>query len=163
GNGGFRSSCTSEGDGVVDATTEGLYLPAPIGPSNVRGVWTLKTSTMVGALHGTGALQICGDLQPEPNTQLGAACGISQGYNGRGKIVSTGLVHPADTTYLENVGWITSAGGTLPTNGDIVAAPGGARIGTLVGVTQAQGGAACLTFPGAQSFAVVGVSALLPV
>jgi len=162
GNGGFRSSCDDEGNGVVDANTNGLYFPAPIGEASVFGVWTLKTSTQVGVLHGTGALQICGLLRPEPNTGLGAACGISQGHSGRGKIVSVGAAHPAATTYLRNVGWITSAGGTLPTNGDIITGPGGARIGTLIGVTQAQGGAACLETAGAKSFATVGASALLP-
>ncbi|HWH31381.1 MAG TPA: hypothetical protein VNU01_01780, partial [Egibacteraceae bacterium] len=73
-----------------------------------------------------------------------------------------GASHPATTTYLGNVGWITSAGGTLPTTGDVLDGPGGNPIGTLVGVTQAQGGTACAAAPGAQTFAVVGASALLP-
>lgn len=143
------STCDSSGNGVVQGN--GLNFPAPLGPSNVNGTWKLSTTTQQSALHGAGSLTICGKLRPEPTTQLGAACGISQGYDGQGRSVNAGLAHPSVVVQLSNVGWVTSVGGTLPTTGDT------ATGGKLVSITQAQGGSACLNADGAKQFAVVGV------
>jgi hypothetical protein len=147
------STCDATGNGVV--TGHGLNFPAPIGPANVTGTWKLSTTTLQSALHGPGTLTICGYLRPEPNTGIGASCGISQGYGGQGVLISAGGVHAGGELGLSDVGWVTSAGGTLPTTGKT------ATGGDLVSVTQAQGGQACLDAAnGAKQFAVVGVSAI---
>lgn len=146
------STCDSTGNGTVQGN--GLNFPSPVGPANVNGVWKLSTTTLQSAVHGSGTLTICGFLRPEPTTSIGASCGVSQGYGGQGRIVASGLAHPSGVTRLSNVGWITSAGGTLPTTGDTSTG------GQLVSITQAQGGQACLNADGAKQFAVVGVSVI---
>lgn len=146
------STCDSTGNGTVQGN--GLNFPAPVGPANVNGTWKLSTTTQQSVLHGAGSLTICGYLRPEPTTGLGASCGVSQGYGGQGRSVNAGLVHGGGVIQLSNVGWVTSAGGTLPTVGDTSTG------GKLISITQAQGGSACLNADGAKQFAVVGAFAI---
>jgi hypothetical protein len=142
------STCDDSGNGIVQGN--GLNFPAPVGPANVNGTWKLSTTQQQSVLHGAGELTICGKLRPEPTTQLGASCGVSQGYDGKGRSVNAGLAHAGGIVQLSNVGWVTSVGGTLPTVGDTSTG------GKLISITQAQGGSACLNADGAKQFAVVG-------
>lgn len=153
------STCDDTGQGEPDTDNEdGLFLPEPIGPSNVTGTWRLSTDSVTSALHGDGALDACGYLKPEQVTTLGlgAACGISEGYDGIGQL------HFDDVSYqLSNVGWApTSAGGTLPVTGDWDEI-GGPASGTFANIVQAQGGADCAGADGAKEFTVVGVAAFV--
>lgn len=102
----------------------------------------------------------------------GPYCGISQGDGGEGKfesdIYEVGRVPFVDAPSrraifsLTDVGWITSAGGTLPVTGDWEESGHG---GLLVALVQAQGGTPCFDTSdagGAENFTVLGVAALIP-
>jgi len=107
------------------------------------------------------SINAAGKLAPVGGV-LGAACGISNGNSGTGKYTAAN----GTNVDLTNVGWITSAGGTLPITGNYSGAGKKAGLGTLAGVVQAQGGAPCVKSPvtgdaGASQFTVIGVVAQL--
>lgn len=129
--------------------TPGLLLP----PAGGTGTWeftapaTWATTNTPGACvsvnHGSCSISVKGDLGPNA-ANVGASCGMSKGENGEGTY--------AGTHDVSNVGWETSAGGTIVlTSGDIDGVP-------IVGLVQAQGGAGCVS-GGASTFNVVGVVA----
>lgn len=135
--------------GIPDAGVfgNGLRFPDPAQLGGIDGVWALSTE-VVGQPTG-GTLSICGELGQNA-AGVGASCGMSEGKDGRGTFAGY---------TLSDVGWTTSAGGTLPVMGTWNNASNG-HTGTLVALTQAQGGADCATATGAKSFTVVGVTAL---
>jgi hypothetical protein len=134
----------------------GLKIPDT---TTVTGTWkfsapaTWDVAPVPGACASVGHLSDCtisvaGELGPVAGV-VGASCGVSNGYNG------SGSYGPNDGNHLNNVqgvGWVTSAGGTIPiTSGTVNGTP-------IVGVVQAQGGAGCVG-SGATTFNVVGVIA----
>lgn len=139
----------NSGVGVFTGTATvapGLLLPSATTP--VSGTWTLATT--VTGVPVSGALNAGGGLSPVAN--IGAACGISNGHSGTGTF--------AGAYNLTDLGWASSAGGTLPVTGHYQKIGGLATdSGPVVALVQAQGGSQCTT--GATSFTVVGVSALL--
>jgi hypothetical protein len=141
--------CGGSGVPTAGVFGNGLRFPDPAQLGGINGVWALGTT--VTGLPAGGALNICGELGQNA-AGIGASCGMSEGRDGRGKF-------GANYT-LSNVGWTTSAGGTLPVSGTWTN-PGNGHTGTLVALTQAQGGSDCATAGGAKSFTVVGVTALL--
>jgi len=126
----------------------GLGLPAL--NQNKNGSFQLITSTLADAPRGLGILDVCGDLTSVAG--IGAACGMSKGYNGEGTVTFA-----ASTVDLTDVGWKLSAGGTLPVIGH---ADDGTVSGTLVSLVQAQGAGPCLN-KAAVNFTVAGVYAIL--
>lgn len=116
--------------------------PLGLPPSSVTGTWHL-TGTLTGGESGT--VDVKGALGPNA-AQIGASCGMSQGTAGNGT---------ASGHSVENVGWITSAGGTIPATGTH---SGG---NPLIAIVQAQGGAANCLSGQANNFVVVGAVALL--
>lgn len=140
--------CGASGVPTAGVFGRGLFLPDPL--VQPTGVWALSTN-VTGVPTG-GTLSICGELGPNA-AGVGASCGMSEGEGGRGVFASV--------YNLSNVGWITSAGGTLPVSGDFTNSANG-HTGTLVALTQAQGGSDCaLNANGATNFTVVGVTALV--
>lgn len=130
-----------------DAGPNGLHLPSA---TPHTGSWSLST-TVDTLLHGSGlTLNASGKLSPVAG--VGAACGVSNGHSGTGSL--TGGIT------LSDIGWVTSAGGTLPVTGHYVGSAA-TDSGPFVAVTQAQGGAACANAGGATSFTVVGAAAFL--
>jgi hypothetical protein len=131
-----------QGVGVFTGTATVTPLGLPIIDGNGEtGTWELHT-TVTGTQ--SGALDAKGNLGPALGV-LGAACGSSSGSDGAGT-----FGHDS----LSNLGWVATAGGTLPVTGNWN------TTGTVVAVVQAQGGAACAS-NSADSFTVVGVAALL--
>lgn len=155
-----------------EATTTPLWAPF-LGPSGglieADGTWEFNTfdpsSVCITVLQGPCVINSSGLLthalhgrsHPLPPGTiphidlLGPSCGASQGFDGAGDL------SVASTSYdLSNVGWITSAGGSLPVTGDI-SEPSTGDSGILVVYVQAQGGADCFSENGTTSFAVLGV------
>jgi hypothetical protein len=126
--------------GVANVTPLGLP-----GTSPVTGSWSLVT-TLTSAVAGAGTLNASGGLSPVAN--IGAACGMSHGHSGSGT---------AGAYNLSNLGWVATAGGTLPVTGHYTVAGGS---GPVVAIVQAQGGANCAS-NSANSFQVAGVFAAL--
>lgn len=158
---GKSGSCAQDGTGSVSGA--GLGFPV-LAENGKTGYWTLNT-VITGLVHGTlatGQLRSCGLLAPTAGL-IGAACGVSEGHSGKGTVALGGTDHIS----LTNLGWITSAGGTLPVTGNTTDAGTKNKNGTVVALTQAQGGAACATKSGsgagktggATEFTVVGVFA----
>jgi hypothetical protein len=137
--------------------TPALKIP---GMTTVTGTWKFtapatweRLAPVPGVCASVGHLSDCaiavqGELGPVAGV-VGASCGVSNGYNG------SGSYGPADGNHsnnVEGVGWVASAGGTIPiTSGTVNGTP-------IVGVVQAQGGPGCLG-AGATTFNVVGVIA----
>jgi hypothetical protein len=158
----FTPSLSGGGLGLPSLATNGktgwftLSAPSPV-DLDANG-----TPEHAGAFqtvaNGAGALNACGQLGPVLGL-VGAACGVSTGHSGFGRAAAG-----AFSVKLTNVGWPTSAGGTLPVVAD---AQNGTETGKAVALVQAQGGAACLgksgnatsKSGGATGFTVVGVFA----
>jgi hypothetical protein len=89
---------------------------------------------------------------------LGGWCGLSRGHSGTGEASAAG-----ETIDVNDVGWITSAGGMLPIVG-FWQDRNSDDNGNLVGLVNAIGGGPCLgddPDPGATNFDVVGIIAIL--
>ena len=142
--------CNNHGGGAVSGS--GLGFPV-LTNSPKNGFW--KLSTPAGGVQsqtaGAGALDACGELR---NVRVfgvgsfGAACGISRGHSGSGKITFGG----SPTVWLKDLGWTTSLGGTLPVQGEAFVDNNGSTNGkkpgpggALTAIIQAQGGANCIT------------------
>lgn len=160
----------------------GLYAPGGDVPHRVvtdeskytdrYGNWSFESVTC-SKINVTGGdtgpvpctIQASGELAPVAD-MVGAACGVSQGRNGTG----TYTAENGTTKKLRNVGWVTSAGGTLPVTADYYdATKKGDKpsTGRLAGAVQAQGGAPCVKSAvtgkaGASQFVVVGTFEQLP-
>lgn len=143
----------------------GLGLPGP--NQNINGFWRLVAVDALVLVQSNmpntvtdGGLDVCGKLTDVAG--VGAACGMSKGYAGVGHIFSDN----ANTTPiigLNDVGWKVSAGGTLPVIGRTnTAGNKAAKVGTLISIVQAQGGAACANPGGSNSFVVTGVAVVVP-
>lgn len=164
---GKGGSCAQDGTGTVNGS--GLGLPG-VADNGKTGFWTLNT-TIFGVPHSVpplgSALRACGKLGPVQALGIGAHCGISRGFAGKGTVNVPGL---GDHVHLLNLGWITSAGGTLPVTGNTANPGSKVKTGTVIALTQAQGGADCLNKgpggdgakgPGARNFTVVGAFAVV--
>lgn len=126
----------------------GLGLPIIHGTDKTGTYGLHVTATTVKDLDGA-ALDVCGKLRAVAG--IGAACGMSNGYDGEGT-----LVEGNGTTQIHDVEWVASAGGTLPFTGHT----SDKKVGTLVGVAQAQGAAPCLD-KAATNFVVAGAFVLI--
>lgn len=178
----FTSGPTQAGDCTIGrdgAPNPGLYLLNPLDPRTIdrQGVFKLVTR-VTAALRGGGLLSICGYLSPVDATAvddekpqkkdegLGAACGMSQGHDGTGKI-AWDPGGPVASSSLTHVGWLATAGGTLPVKGDVQDNPSTTdktklKSGLLLAQVQAQGGQDCvLNANGAKSFQVAGAFEVL--
>ena len=106
-------------DGTSDVSGPGIGLPTQ---ATKNGYWmaTLAVRSLVNQHVGT--LKACGRLtkmNSNVNGGMGAACGASKGWDGRGSI------HFPDkgvTIWLKELGWKVSVGGTLPVTGRAVQA-----------------------------------------
>lgn len=145
---------------------QGLGLPSTSPPDNINGFWRLESMNFVvwsdtnGNIVPDGGMDICGKLTDVAG--IGAACGMSKGYAGVGKIYSD----PTNTDPiigLNDVGWKASTAGTLPVIGRTnLAGDKDAKVGTLLAVAQAEGGVACFSPGGATAFVVTGVAVVVP-
>lgn len=118
----FRSAapCDKDGTGVVEG--EGLYFPLVV-ERDRSGVWSLNTVfSFTGQSRGTmlsgpvgGFLDVCGQLDREA-AGLGAACGASKGFAGRGRAREDAASRQVDLK-LYDVGWKEAVGGVLPVVG----------------------------------------------
>ena len=146
---GDPTDCTKQAENVF-ARGQGLFLPAPIGPASTDGVYSMHASffgTFIhqGAPRTTGILHLCGWLShigkiPQ-GTDIGPACGASKGHNGRGQMFFDG----GGGINIFDLGWKTSAGGTLPVTAKYQAFNGSqggktklAKWGNLAAQVQAQ-------------------------
>lgn len=194
---------TGGGLGVPGTTIMGVHIAS----GTKTGHWTIDTGTIIpgpvpgvnppphlySATNGWGRLRACGQLGPVgvPPVTLGAACGVSHGFNGVGRVdfgppndvpppfPFNQLPKPAPTDIslqLRDLEWITSAGGTLPVTGVVEDPSNGKKVvGTIVAAVQAQGAGPCAnerknTAPktkqngdGAVAFQVVGTYTVVPV
>lgn len=121
---------------------------------------------------GIGLIE--GDLGPVLG--IGAACGLSHGWDGGGPARLGSAMAPVQTLALTNVMWVTSAGGLLPFVGHYAVTggsdpkkngPGGSgkSVGPLAGAVLAFGGSPCIKNPvdgdgGASEFNVIGFAHL---
>lgn len=159
-NGGSAPGCGTNGGlqfpGIAPLDTHGnwsfgsgsLNLPSPA--DAVDG--ELPTCLASGVFFGNqGVNQPCsivanGFLAPVA-AGIGASCGVSNGNGGTGTITVG-----SDSLSTKNVGWVTSAGGTLPVQGDYAD-----DSGQFAGIVQAQGGDQCASGTGSSTFRVAGV------
>lgn len=138
---GVTGPCTSP-------SGNGIFLPG-LGLDS-KAYWQL-TTVVQGTLNGP--LNACGELGQIKG--VNPACGISSGSKGTGTFAGRDLY---------DLGWTTSAGGTLPVTGHWSDASGNS--GSVVALVQAQGGQECAPPPvgggnGATSFTVAGVAVLI--
>ena len=107
-------------DGTSDVHGPGLGLP---NQATKNAYWQLETPVRSLVNLHVGLLKACGRLtkmNSNVNGGMGAACGASKGWDGRG------TVHFPDkgvTIWLKELGWKVSVGGTLPVTGRAVQAP----------------------------------------
>ena len=133
------------GVGVLNgnaAISTGLGIPGV--HNGASGTWHL-TGTVIGS--ASGSVDIIGTLGANA-AGIGAGCGMSSGANGAGTAVGHNV---------SNVGWVSSAGGTIPATGDY----SGHGSGTVLALVQAQGGAANCANGAANNFTVIGAVALV--
>lgn len=125
-----------------------------------------NTPTASGAY--TGVLNVCGIVSPGPGG-IGAACGSSMGRDGKGRMTLTPFLGGAVRDYyLQDVAWVTAAGGVLPVYGHItrIGTPANptdktmkqSSKGTFNGEINASGAQACIAPKpgGARTFTVAG-------
>ena len=155
----FTNDCTKDAANVT-AVGQGLFIPPPVGPDPKDGVWSLHTTVagvfshqgepeVTGVLHACGWLSHVGKIsEPVEGQSLGPACGVSKGHNGRGQIIWDQV---SGGVNLFDLGWKTSAGGTLPVFGKYQAFNTEddddkaklAKWGNITAEVQAQGGVPC--------------------
>lgn len=166
-------------DGTADVSGAGIGVPVLNGLK--RGIWSLSTSG--GGLSvfnfpdkpnpgiSTGHLNACGRLAPAGSRVaggVGAACGMSKGYHGKGRFHLTGGPATGDVYSLHDLTWKLTAAGSLAFTasgqpGTMDKYESGADL--VTGTIQAQGGFPCLQKSGsaesktggAQTFVVAGV------
>ena len=113
-----RTFCTHEGDSDVHGP--GIGLPTQ---ATKNAYWQVETEVMSLVNLHVGLLKACGRLtkmNSNVNGGMGAACGASKGWDGRG------TVHFPDkgaTIWLKELGWKVSVTGTLLVTGRAVQAP----------------------------------------
>lgn len=175
-------NCTKDTADTATPHGEGLYfVGTPGDQARARhGTFQISTDVMIlndkGGLPFPGVLHVCGWLdreapfewpgQPERNNGLGAACGASKGFGGRGWVEdATGQ----KLVKLSDLGWKAS-GSTFVVNGnyeeyDPVTKKKNNKVGAVKAVIQASGGGlSCsevISPNGAQLFNVNGTFDLL--
>lgn len=109
----FRTGCAHDGTGTVSGP--GIGLPTQ---ATKNAYFSLDTDVISAFKpESPGKLVVCGRLtkmHSAVNGGLGAACGASKGYDGRGTVKFPGKT----TVWLKNLGWKVSVGGTLPVTGE---------------------------------------------
>lgn len=146
----FTGTATVSQGGACGSGAQGLGLPAP--NQNINGSWELDTRVSA-IVHGPGDLFACGKLTSVAG--VGAACGMSKGYDGDGDVNFDSGDHIA----LDDLTWKVSVGGTLLVIGEV----SDHAVGTIIAAVQAQGGAGCVAAGGARDFVVAGAFVVLPV
>lgn len=123
----FAANDPCDKSGLASVQGEGLYLPGT--PEDMarrgEGVWQLSsTFTFVGQSQfgsgvSSGTFNVCGRLESMveneavPAAEIGASCGPSKGFEGKG-LATSDLVH----VKLYNVGWKAVAGNVIPVVGN---------------------------------------------
>jgi hypothetical protein len=111
-----------------------------------------------------GRLDVCGIVGPGL-LGIGAACGVSVGRDGRGKLIVSGLTNPEIVRIyqLDEVGWPTAVGGVLPVSGYITRVNANKSVkftskGRFTAEISASGAAPCFEAKpgGGRNFTVVG-------
>lgn len=159
--------CDKQGLGFISSDSSGLYIPR--GTANKTAVYSLVAGgafpgSMVGVL-GTpgpavveGQLHLCGYLKRvgggtlAPNTHIGAACGMSKGYNGKGQLKWTELDGAVHWLNIQDLEWKFTISGTLPilgkyqqefTNPDGSRGTKSDKYGQLIALAIVRGGSSC--------------------
>ena len=157
-------ACT-KGEPFTNPSGKGIGIPldlagTPKGPGEVHAYWRLNTNLTGAGLDNTTPsgptfnLDACGKLRGVAG--IGAACGMSNGYDGIGRLRS-GSATGSVVAQFRDMEWPASVGGTLPVTG-VAENTAKTKQGTLVAVVQAQGAAGCIAPNKAQSFQVVGTA-----
>ena len=149
----FRSFCTHEGDSDVHGP--GIGMPLVNGTKNAYYQLHTTIDSAFKPAAADGVFKICGRLTKmvdEAGGGLGAACGASKGWDGRGTI---NWVDPAkDTIWLKDLVWKTDVSGTWIVTGEANQAEeedeskNKAKNDFITMTIQAQGGSPCLTKSG---------------
>ncbi|HWH31517.1 MAG TPA: hypothetical protein VNU01_02470 [Egibacteraceae bacterium] len=142
-----RDGCSNDGKGNV--TGGGLGLPGVTTPKNAYYQFTGSVTSLVN--RDMALTEVCGRLTKQHSAVgngLGAACGASKGWDGKGKVSWEGLPGK-QSLWLQDVGWKFTVGGLIFVTGKVVAAGSSAEAKTkqsqdhLLALLLAQGGAEC--------------------
>ena len=153
----WRTHC--DHDGESDVGGPGIGLPVVNGTKNAYYELTTEIdSVFKPAVLEDGVLKVCGRLTKvvdEAGGGLGAACGASKGWDGKGTIDWDDDLYPGKPTiWLKDLVWKTSVGGTLPVTGEANQAPDEeaskekGKPDFIVATVQAQGATPCASKTG---------------
>jgi len=129
---GKTGSCDDQGGGSVSGA--GLGLPVVTGKKNA--VYKFEGATVLSAPNLQGLATVCGYLQDVASKVVpgvGAACGASKSWGGRGWI----RYDNGEDAYINKLGWKVSAGTAFPITANVYDSKGSKLGGTLVGVARA--------------------------
>lgn len=166
------TECTKQGGG--DVTGHGIGLPAdPLGLNDPKESPTAayyKFDKVDGVLFAdtnanittNGSFHLCGAMAAVAG--MGAACGMSSGYDGMGKFYSgPNFIDPL--FMIQDLEWLASAGRALPITGRVDAwnatKTKGTKSGTLVALFELQGGTSCINPQKATDFILHGIIGLI--
>lgn len=130
---GKRGTCANDGSGNVSGG--GLGFPIIHGPKLAWYRIDAPFGTGLSVVHGLGEMQLCGKIGPvDAGGQLGAACGSTKGWDGRGR----SIYQDGAELWISNLTWKGQVGGTTPITADVSAAKG-KKADLMLGVTQVVG------------------------
>lgn len=133
---------------------ENCTVNAPIGPGiGIPGVTGVKkgywriTGPLIGVDLNAADLVACGKLNPvarQATGGVGAACGMSKGYDGKGTIVDNTKGY---TIHITNLVWKTTEAGAIVAIGHVTWSGGkeAKGAGKIIANVNAQGAQACAT------------------